>query len=409
MFVNRILRTFTGGAHRTARRALIFTFTLLAIEFLDEFVYGAREAAWPLIRDDLRLTYAQIGLLLGLPGVIGNLIEPGLFILGDVWKRRAIVLGGGLAFTAALLLTAGATSFPLALLAFVLFSPASGAFVTLSQATLMDINPGREEQAMARWTLAGSLGVVIGALALGAAVALGGGWRGLFLAFTALALGLVLLAARQPYPNGHPEKQARPGFREGLAGAARALRRGEVWRWLVLLEFSDFMLDVLLGFLALYFVDVAGVSPAIAGAAVAVWTGFGLMGDALLIPLLERVRGLRYLRLSAGMMLFLYPVFLLAPPLWAKFGLLALLGLLNSGWYAILQGQLYATMPGQSGTVMAINSVFGVVAATVPALLGLAAGRSGLPVAMGLLALGPLARMRGIPGGRGGWRVEGEA
>ena len=36
------------------------------------------------------------------------------------------------------------------------------------------------------------------------------------------------------------------------------------------------MLDVLLGFLALYFVDVAG-------AVVAVWTGVGLPGDLLLI------------------------------------------------------------------------------------------------------------------------------
>ena len=83
-----------------------FILMLLLIEFLDEFVYGAREAAWPLIRDDLGLSYAQIGLLLGVPSVVGNLIEPFLAVLGDVWRRRAIVLGGGAAFAAALLLTA---------------------------------------------------------------------------------------------------------------------------------------------------------------------------------------------------------------------------------------------------------------------------------------------------------------
>jgi hypothetical protein len=38
--------------------------TLLAIELLDELVFGAREAAWPLIRDQLSLSYTQIGLLL---------------------------------------------------------------------------------------------------------------------------------------------------------------------------------------------------------------------------------------------------------------------------------------------------------------------------------------------------------
>ncbi len=68
---------------RTLQNATaVFAFTLLAIEFLDEFVFGAREAAWPLIRDDLGLSYAQIGLLLGLPNVIANFIEPALGILG---------------------------------------------------------------------------------------------------------------------------------------------------------------------------------------------------------------------------------------------------------------------------------------------------------------------------------------
>ena len=40
---------------------------LLAIELLDEFVFGAREAAWPAIRDELDLSYVQIGLLLSVP------------------------------------------------------------------------------------------------------------------------------------------------------------------------------------------------------------------------------------------------------------------------------------------------------------------------------------------------------
>ena len=43
-----------------------FIIILLAIEFLDEFVFGAREAAWPLIRDELTLSYGQVGLLLSL-------------------------------------------------------------------------------------------------------------------------------------------------------------------------------------------------------------------------------------------------------------------------------------------------------------------------------------------------------
>jgi len=45
------LRTgLAQGRSRTLRNTAVFSFTLLAIEFLDESVFGPREAAWPLIR-----------------------------------------------------------------------------------------------------------------------------------------------------------------------------------------------------------------------------------------------------------------------------------------------------------------------------------------------------------------------
>ena len=71
----------------------------LLIEFVDELVFGVGETAWPLFRNDLSLSYAQIGLLLSLPGILAAFIEPFLGILGDVWKRRLLILGGGAVFT----------------------------------------------------------------------------------------------------------------------------------------------------------------------------------------------------------------------------------------------------------------------------------------------------------------------
>jgi len=383
---------------RTLRRTAVFTLTLLAIEFLDEFVFGACEAAWPLIRTDLGLSYAQVGLLLGLPSLVSSVVEPFLGILGDTWKRRVLILGGGVVFALALLLTALSQDFLVLLISFVIFYPASGAFVTLSQATLMDTNPARHEQNMARWTFAGSVGVVAGPLALGAATTLGLGWRGLFLLFAGLTLILLAAAYRFRWTGGQRESGGGDrGFKAGVVDALRALRRGEVLRWLTLLEFSDLMLDVLLGFLALYFVDVVGATPAQAGVAVAVWTGLGLLGNLLLIPLLERVRGLRYLRLSTVVELVLFPAFLLAPGFWARLVLLGLLGLFNTGWYSILQAQLYSAMPGQSGTVMTVGNIFGLVGGLIPLGLGLVAERFDLMVIMWLLLLGPVALLVGIP------------
>jgi MFS transporter, FSR family, fosmidomycin resistance protein len=385
------------------RHLSFFVLTLLVIEFLDEFVFGVREAAWPLIRDDLGLDYAQVGLLLGLPNVVSSIVEPFLGILGDVWRRRVLVLGGGVLFSVALLLTAFSGSFAVLLLSFVLLYPASGAFVSLSQATLMDTDTARHEHNMARWTFAGSLGVVGGTLAMSASAAAGLGWRWLFVALAGVSLLAVLAASRSRFPRvttedeDEDEDEGSPGFRAGAVNAVRALKRREVLRWLTLLEFSNLMLDVLLGYLALYFVDEVNVSPETAALAVTVWTLVGLVGDFLLIPLLERVQGLSYLRVSAVAELLLFPAFLLAPDLWMKFVLLGLLGFFNAGWYAILQGRLYSAMPGQSGTVMTLNNVFGLVAGLLPLALGIVAERAGLTSMMWLLLIGPVALLIGLP------------
>jgi FSR family fosmidomycin resistance protein-like MFS transporter len=374
----------------------------LLIEFIDELIFGVTDAAWPLIRTDLNLNYIQIGLALSLPGIISNLIEPFLGILGDVWKRRVLILGGGFFFTLACFLTALSHNFIFLLVSFIIFNPSSGAFVSLSQATLMDSDPSRHEHNMARWTFAGSLGVVLGPLLLGGAAFIGFGWRGVFFVLAGLSV-LILAGAWRILPRSlveHPPLPKLFSVWEGIREAFHALKRVEVIRWLVLLEFSDLMLDVLYGYLALYFVDVAGFTPSRAALAVAIWTGFGLMGDFLLIPLLEKVKGLNYLRLSVVMELILFPAFLLVPNPWAKLGVAGLLGLFNSGWYAILKGNLYSSMPGKSGTVMTLGNFVGFFGKFIPFGIGLAAEHFGLGPAMWLLLAGPVALLIGLPARR---------
>ena len=131
----------------------------------------------------------------------------------------------------------------------------------------------------------------------------------------------------------------------------------------------------------------------------------GLLGDFLLIPLLEKVDGLRFLRVSVVLELLLFPAFLLVAWPWLKLVLVGLLGFFNSGWYAILKGRLYSTLPGQSGTVMALDNVFGLVGGLLPFGIGLAADAFGLQVAIWLLLAGPIALLVGLP--RLSFRVEG--
>jgi FSR family fosmidomycin resistance protein-like MFS transporter len=371
----------------------------LIIEFLDELVFGVSEAAWPFIRNDLHLNYIQIGLALSLPGFIGNFIEPFIFTLSDVWKRRAVILIGGVFFTVSLFLTSLSFSFLFLLSSFILFNPSSGALVGLSQANLMDSDTTRRENNMARWTFAGSLGVVIGPILLAGAAWVGFGWRGMFLGLALLAT-LILLSAWTRIPNDKPHPVSFPRFGDifnQFRATFSALKNWSIVRWLILLEFSDLMLDIFYGFLPLYFVDVAGFTPSQAALSVTVWTGVGLLGDFLLIPLVERVKGLDYLRVSVVIELILFPFFLLSPIPWLKLVIVGLMGFFNAGWYAILKAKLFESMHGHSAAALTLDNVSGLFGKLIPFGIGIAAQTFGLAAAMWLLLAGPIALLIGLP------------
>jgi MFS transporter, FSR family, fosmidomycin resistance protein len=374
----------------------------LLIELVDELVFGIGETAWPLIRTDLRLTYTQIGLLLSVPGIIAAFIEPFLGILGDVWKRRLLTLGGGILFTFSLVLTAVSKSFLPLLISFIIFNPASGAFVSLSQATLMDSAPDRHAQNMARWTFAGSLGNVFGPILLGLFVYFGLGWRGTY-AMLATVSALCLIAAFRLLPPDDKSISHLPSFKsvfDGFRSAFSALKRrdADAWRWLLLLEFSDLMLDVFLGFLALYFVDVALATEAQAGIAVTVWLALGMLTDFLFIPFIDRQPdSMKFLRRTAVLELITFSVFLLVPGFIPKLIAIVFVNIFNTGWYPILKGSLYSALPGQSASIMAIESVTTPIAKLLPLLVGLLADKFGQGVAIWLLLLGPLALIIGLP------------
>jgi FSR family fosmidomycin resistance protein-like MFS transporter len=345
-------------------------------------VFGVREAGWPLIREDVGLSYAEIGLLLAIPNLVSAVVEPVIGILGDVWRRRALVVGGGVAFAAALLAVAASESFLPLLLAFAVLYPASGAFVALSQASLMDAEPERREQNMVRWTIAGSVGALAGPAAVAAVAFLALGWRPVFVGLAAAAAVLALAALRIPSPPATA--------RGGPRGAWRALRRRAVLRWLVLLETSDLLLDVFYGFLALYLVDEAGFSRGAGALALTVVVGAGLAGDLVLLRLLQRVSGLAYLRASAVGAAALFALFLLVPGN-LKLVPLAALGLTTAGWYPILKARLYGELPGRSGLAMTLGSLMGPLGSAAPLAVGFVAESAGLGTALWLLMLAPVA------------------
>lgn len=381
------------------------------VVFADELADGAKGAALPLIRHSLGLSYAQVGLLTALPLLAGGLLELPLgLVAGEGRRRRIAVLGGGVLFAGFLAATAFAQTFPQLLLAFIGFYPASGAFVSLTQAELMDTWPDRQARHMARWDFAGSAGAVAGPLLLAAVVVIGGGWRGGYLVLAALSglawLGMLLRGAG---PAGHGAKAggAAAGGAAGPGGAGQmgwmartrevlaAIRAGGTVRWLVLIEVANLLVDVLTGFLALYVVTALHVTPAVAALAVAVRLGAGLAGDAMLVVVLERVGDLAVLRATAIAAAALYPAFLLVPGLVAKLAVLAVLSTATAAWYPLLQARMYGSLPGRSPVAVTLSSAAGMAAAAGPLTVGLLASAFGLAWALTGLAAVPLAVLTG--------------
>jgi len=347
-----------------------------------------------MIRRELSLTYLQVGLLLSIPGVASTLVEPGLALLSDTGRRRRVVLGGGVVFILALLLFASAQGPAMLLAASCALYPASGAFVGLAQATWMDLEPASTERNMARWVVAGSVGGLLGPVALGAAIALGSGWRGTTLAI-AVSTGPVLIAASGlRFPEPHPEVE---DLRTALRGAIAALRERRVLRWLALLQLTDLLQDVFLGFVALYLVDVGGASAGVAAVGVGILSTAGLVGDVLILRVLRRTDGLRYLRWSAAAALVAYPAFLLVGSVAAKMVVLVPLGMLRAGWYAIVQARLYSELPARGGTAVAIGGPADLLGSLLPLAIGVAAQRFGLSWAMWLLLAAPVSLLTLLP------------
>jgi FSR family fosmidomycin resistance protein-like MFS transporter len=378
------------------RGLLLFSAVLYGVELLDEFIYGLFGAVLPTIKTELALTYTQVGLLFTLPGLIGVMSEPFIGLLGDTRHRRALVLGGVVATAIGLALIAGAQRYLPLLLAQCIMYVASGAYVNLSQATLIDRDPRRAENTMARWVLMGAIGGTIAPLLVTVVLAAEGSWRTVFLSTAIVAGVFALLLVKQRFA-GHAGAADGAGSLKQLGrNLLTALRGRTLIKWVILTELADFMLDKLLEVTGLYFHDVAGVSLPAASAAVTVATLAGLIGNFALVPLLEKVSGVRVLRVSAVIALCAYVAFLLIPSVWLKYVLIAVINLSTAGWYAVLRAKCYEVLPGQSGVVVAVTSLANISSLFVPLLLGGVADASGLQTAMWLLIIGPIALIWGV-------------
>jgi FSR family fosmidomycin resistance protein-like MFS transporter len=113
------------------------------------------------------------------------------------------------------------------------------------------------------------------------------------------------------------------------------------------------------------------------------------------VPTLEKVRGLRVIRVTAIIVLVAYAAMLITSTVWLKYVLIAVISFSTAGWFAILRAKCFELLPGQSGLVIAVTSLMNVVGLFVPVILGGIADAIGLQAAMWLLVIGPMALIIG--------------
>lgn len=90
--------------------------TLLSMGLFDEIISGFSTIGLPLFRDQLGLSYTQIGLIFTVSALIAAILEPLLNLLSDRGSKRYWILGGLLVFMLSFILRANTHAFALLLL-----------------------------------------------------------------------------------------------------------------------------------------------------------------------------------------------------------------------------------------------------------------------------------------------------
>lgn len=382
-------------------QSFIFRWTLLSMPLLDELITGFPIVGLPLLRDQMGLSYEQVGLLFSAGALSGMIIEPGINILSDRTSKRCWVIGGLLLLAVGFALAGSTTNFVVLLLAFALTSPAGCAGVGLSEATLIDASPQDSMQTMARWTFMSSVGDLLSPLTVAVIIALPlvfPPWTTLCWLSAALWLGAALFVWPQRFPSriiSHhvadtPAVSVWVGLREALGNPL-------LLRWAVLSIIPSMMDEVFLGFTALYLRDVLHASQPMISLVIAVQMLGSLLGLLLLGSLLKRFSPQRLLIGLALLVLVGVVSFLSVHSIWFVMFTLFATSLGAAGWYPIAKATAYAQLPNRSGTVRAIINLGAPFEVALPGIVGFVAGRFGVLAGVGLLGSAPLLILLLIP------------
>lgn len=403
------------GGDRARRRRAHFHAVLAAFSGL-----GFHVGVWVVLLADLAsslgLTPGSLGLALSAKTASGvAALVAGGRLVDRLGRRPALLLGAG-GTGAFFLLMAGVSGpagggYPALLLAFVVGGACSGAWDLAANALGGDHEREHGVRAMAPLHAGFSFGAAAGALASGAALAGGAGFRAVYVAVGAALLVLSAALWRAPLPRRPREEREGPKWERsgGSDGRHPAPRRRS--RPLVLVPavaacasavFLAFSADAALeGFLSIYLRGTLSSGALLGGAGLASLYLAGALGILAVGAVLGRVGERRVLALcglagAAGMAAVLSA----GRPALAAAALLVV-GAATAPVAPVVFSLVARAVPGASGQAISLVTVSGYAAFTVsPPLVGSLADLTSLRVSLLLLVascLGVAAVARAMP------------
>ncbi len=376
--------------------------TLLSMALLDELITGFPVIGLPLLRDQLHLSYDQIGLLFSVGAIAGMLVDPAINLLSDRTSKRYWILGGLLILAVGFALAASTHNFIVLLVIFAFIYPANGAAVELSEGTLIDATPQDGTRTMTRWTAMSSIGDLLSPLTVAAIVTLPSGlsawtvlcWLG---AILWLSAAFILWPQCFPQASHMSENADSTPTMSTLASLREALHNPLLLRWTALALIPTMLDEIFLGFAALYLHDVLQASQAIISLVIAIHLSGALLSLLALDRLLKHIAPQRLLLWLVLVALVGIIGFLSTRSIWIAALSLFVISLGAAGWYPIAKAAAYAQLPGQSGTVRVVVGLGMPFEIVLPGIVGFIAGRFGVLAGVGFLGLAPILMLIVMP------------
>ncbi|MFT3693477.1 MAG: MFS transporter [Kofleriaceae bacterium] len=345
----------------------------------DELASGLGSVSTPEIERSFGASHALATAMLFLvPGIVAFAVEPVLFVLADRHPRRWFIRGGVIAMAIASGVAAFAKSPVLVAASQALLWIAIGSASGLAQATLVDRSDERG-RTLARWTLMSTIGDIAAPIVL----VVCGGWRvGYGVCACVLAAWAIALCCIPIDGTGGDDDEERASIWD-------ALRDRTLLAWLLACALCDLLDEILIVLASLHVRDDFGASLVWQTIVVVAFVIGGLVGLVILERVLTKQPERRVLIACCLACAASYAVWMMAPNVISCAVLIVPVGMFAAPLYPLASAQAYALR--SSGLVLAASHVFTPLGLALPFLLGAAADRFGLPVALALITTAPIS------------------